>query len=89
MDEHELLWSGVTGQAAAVRDGLVSARELTAAVLAGIQQDGTGQLNAFTVVMAQQALAEADAPGRRTREPAARCTAYRWRSRRSSTSPAA
>lgn len=55
----DLLWAGVTGQAVAVRNGDLSARELTSALLDRIQRYD-GQLNAFTVVMADAALAEAD-----------------------------
>ena len=54
----ELLWAGVTGQAAAVASGEVSSRELVTGVLDRIQKYD-GALNAFTVVMADQALAEA------------------------------
>ncbi len=59
MDD-EIFYAGVTGQAAAVADGTVSARELVTAVLERIQRYD-GRLNAFTVVMAEQALAEAAA----------------------------
>lgn len=60
MNTDELAWSGVVGQAAAVRDGEVSARELTSLVLDRIQRYD-GRLNAFTAVLADAALAEADA----------------------------
>jgi amidase len=54
----DLFFAGVAGQASAVRDGTVGSRELTAGVLDRIQRyDGT--LNAFTQVLAEQALAEA------------------------------
>ncbi|MEU4130451.1 amidase [Streptomyces wuyuanensis] len=54
----DLAYAGVAGQAAAVRSGAVSARELTELLLARIERhDGT--LNAFTAVMAEEALAEA------------------------------
>ncbi|MGZ4467981.1 MAG: amidase [Nocardioidaceae bacterium] len=56
----ELEWAGVTGQADAIRRGEVSSRELTTAVLERIARYD-GRLNAFTVVMADEALAEADA----------------------------
>ena len=59
MDEN-LFFAGVTGQAALVRDGELSARELTAACLDRI--DAFNQrLNAFTNVMREEALAEAAA----------------------------
>ena len=54
----ELLWSGVAGQAAAVADGTVSAADLTEAVLARIAEVDPA-LNAFTVVLAEEARAEA------------------------------
>lgn len=60
LPDDDLYWAGVCGQAAAVRAGTVSARELTGALLDRIQRYD-GALNAFTVVMAEQALAEADA----------------------------
>jgi len=56
--DEDLFFAGVTGQAAAVAAGDVSSRELTAAVLDRIRAYD-GRLNAFTVVMAEQALAEA------------------------------
>ncbi|WP_328726980.1 amidase [Streptomyces sp. NBC_00259] len=55
----DLAYAGVAGQAAAIRAGDVSARELTGLLLARIEQHG-GSLNAFTVVMAEEALAEAE-----------------------------
>lgn len=56
----DLFFAGVAGQASAVGDGTVSSRELTEGVLDRIQRyDGT--LNAFTQVLAEQALAEAAA----------------------------
>ena len=56
--DQDLFFAGVAGQAAAVRDGRVSAVELTEATLERIQRYD-GKLNAFTVVLAEQALAEA------------------------------
>lgn len=56
----DLRWAGVAGQAAAVRGGEVSARELVAGALARIEALD-GRLGAFTVVMGERALAEADA----------------------------
>ncbi|MEV0961596.1 amidase [Streptomyces sp. NPDC049910] len=55
----DLAYAGVAGQAAAVRSGEVSARELTGLLLARIERYD-GSLNAFTAVMAEEALAEAD-----------------------------
>ena len=63
----ELFFAGVTGQAEAVADGTVSATELVTSVLERIQQYD-GRLNAFTVVMADQALAEAAERDTATRE---------------------
>lgn len=53
-----LRWAGVAGQAAAVANGEVSAVDLVQATLARIQLLDR-QLNAFTVVAADKALAEA------------------------------
>lgn len=60
MVDDDLLYAGLAGQAEAIRDGKVSARELTEAVLARIQRLNP-RLNAFRVVLADEALAEADA----------------------------
>jgi amidase len=57
MDD-EVFFAGVTGQAALVREGQVSGRELTAACLDRIDALNH-RLNAFTNVMREQALAEA------------------------------
>ncbi len=54
----DLFYAGVAGQASAVADGTLSARELTGAVLERIQRYD-GALNAFTAVRAEEALAEA------------------------------
>lgn len=59
MDE-DIFFSGVTGQAAAIREGRLSSRELVGATLERIQRYD-GRLNAFTTVLGDQALAEADA----------------------------
>jgi amidase len=59
----DVLFSGVAGQADLVRDGSLSARELTQAVLDRIDRLD-GRLNAFTNVMRTRALAEADARDR-------------------------
>jgi amidase len=56
--DDDLFYAGVAGQAAAVADGTVSSRELVSGVLERIQEYD-GALNAFTVVMAEQALEEA------------------------------
>lgn len=54
----DLAYAGVAGQAEAVRAKDVSARELTELLLARIERHN-GSLTAFTVVMAEEALAEA------------------------------
>jgi amidase len=56
--DDDLFWAGVVGQAEAVAGGHVSSRELVEGVLRRIQRYD-GRLNAFTVVMADEALAEA------------------------------
>jgi len=58
--DDDLFFAGVAGHAAAVADGTVSSRELVSGVLDRIQRYD-GKLNAFTVVLADQALAEAAA----------------------------
>ena len=58
--EDDIFFAGVAGQAASVREGTVSSRELVAATLERIQRYD-GRLNAFTTVIAERALAEADA----------------------------
>jgi amidase len=57
--DDDLFFAGVTGQAQAIRDGAVSSRELVEAVLQRIQRYD-GRLNAFTHVLRDAALAEAD-----------------------------
>ncbi len=57
MDD-DIFFAGVTGQAAAVRSGDLSSRELVAATLERIQRYD-GRYNAFTNVLHDQALAEA------------------------------
>ena len=59
MSDDDLFFAGVTGQARAVATGEVSARELVEGVLTRIRRYDD-RLNAFTVVAAEQALAEAD-----------------------------
>ncbi|MGZ5416867.1 MAG: amidase [Nocardioides sp.] len=54
----DIFFAGVTGQAAAVRDGDISSRELVSATLERIQRYD-GRLNAFTNVLHDAALAEA------------------------------
>ena len=66
MDDADVAFAGVFGQAEMVRRGDLSARELTDVVLRRIDQ-GNARLNAFATVLADQARAEADA---RDREPA-------------------
>lgn len=58
MDD-EIFFAGVAGQAALVRDGALSARELTAACLGRIDVLDH-RLNAFTNVLRDKALAEAE-----------------------------
>jgi amidase len=58
MDEN-LFYAGVSGQAAAVRDGAISSRDLVAATLERIGRYD-GRLNAFTAVLTDRALAEAE-----------------------------
>jgi amidase len=58
--DDDIFFAGVAGQAAAVRDGSISSRELVAATLERIQRYD-GRLNAFTAVVAEAALAEAEA----------------------------
>ncbi|MQA61639.1 MAG: amidase [Actinophytocola sp.] len=60
MDTEELLFAGLAGQAEMIRAGQVSARELTEATLARITATNPA-LNAFRVVMADEALAAAEA----------------------------
>ena len=58
LSDEDLFFAGVSGQAAAVADGSVSARELVTRVLERIQAYD-GRLNAFTVVLTEQAHSEA------------------------------
>jgi amidase len=58
--DDDIFFAGAVGQATAVADGTLSSRELVAATLDRIQTYD-GQLNAFTTVMAEEALAEAAA----------------------------
>ena len=60
MDATELAFAGIARQAELTRAGEVSSRELTETLLARIERLDPG-LNAFRVVMAEEALAEADA----------------------------
>lgn len=53
-------FTGVIGQAEAVREGAISARELTEQTLARIERIQP-RLNAFTTILGEEALAEADA----------------------------
>ena len=87
MDGEELAFAGIARQAELIRDGEVSSRELTELYLRRIERLGA-RLNAFTEVLAERALAEADeadhGPPRAIR---ARCSACRSRSRTTRTSP--
>jgi amidase len=58
--DEDLFFAGVTGQAAAIRAGDISSVELVSALLARIQKYDA-QLNALTVVLADEALTEAAA----------------------------
>jgi amidase len=58
MDLDELLWAGADAQATALRDGLVTAPALTEAVLARIAEVQP-RINAFRIVYAERARAEA------------------------------
>ncbi len=60
MDPTELSFAGIARQAELVREGEVSSRELTEALLARIERLDPG-LNAFRVVMGEEALAQASA----------------------------
>ena len=60
MDSTQLAFAGIARQAELVRAGEVSSRDLTEALLARIERLDP-ELNAFRVVMAEEALAEADA----------------------------
>ncbi|MDX6640248.1 MAG: amidase, partial [Solirubrobacteraceae bacterium] len=65
MDAPDLVFAGIARQAQLIRDGEVSPRELVQAVLDRIAQLDP-QLNAFRIVLAERALAEAaQAEGRR------------------------
>jgi amidase len=64
MDAPELVFAGIARQAQLVRDGEVSPRELVQACLDRIEALDP-QLNAFRIVLAEQALAEADAAAAR------------------------
>ena len=59
MDAADLAFAGLARQAELVRDGEVSPRELTELYLGRIARIDP-QLNAFRVVLAERALAEAD-----------------------------
>jgi amidase len=58
--DDDIFFAGVTGQAAAIRNGDLSSRELVGATLERIQRYD-GRFNAFTALLADQALAEAGA----------------------------
>src|ERR671933_541553 len=59
MDATELAYAGAAQQARLIADGEVSAREVVGAVLRRIERLDP-QINAFRVVLAERALAEAD-----------------------------
>ena len=89
MDSTELAFAGIVRQAALVRAGEVSSRELVELYLERIERLDP-KLNAFRVVMAEKALAEADAADARRGddERAAAAAESRSRSRTASTSRA-
>jgi amidase len=60
MDANELAFAGIAAQAEQIEARTVSSRELTETLLARIERLDS-QLNAFRIVMAEEALAEADA----------------------------
>jgi len=64
VDGSDLAFAGIARQAELIRGAEISSRELTELYLQRIDQLG-GELNAFTVVLAERALAEADAADRR------------------------
>src|SRR4051794_40723270 len=68
MDGADLVFAGPARQAALVASGEVSPRELVDACLARIERLDP-QLNAFRVVLGEQARAEADALGARDGRP--------------------
>src|SRR3954469_6212470 len=101
MDATELAYAGAAQQARLIAAGEVSAREVVGAVLRRIERLDP-QLNAFRVLLAERALAEAD-PAEAPRPPrqgaprpppaaapagSARCSASRARSRTTPTSRA-
>jgi amidase len=67
MDATELAYAGAARQAQLIRDGEVSSREVVQAHLERIERLD-GQLNAFRVVFAERALAEAKSADRRKRD---------------------
>jgi amidase len=60
MDETDIAYAGVAGQAELVRSGEISSVELTHMLLKRIERLNPA-INAFRIVMAEQALAEAAA----------------------------
>src|SRR4051794_6265374 len=64
MGDADVAFSGVAGQAALVRRGEASARELTELALRRVEVLD-GELNAFVATYPERALAEADAADRR------------------------
>ena len=86
MDAEELAFAGAARQAELIRAGEVSSRELVELYLERIERLDP-KLNAFTEVLAERALAEADAAdARRGAGERRRCSACRSRSRTTSTS---
>jgi amidase len=58
--DEDIFYAGVAGQAGLIRESQVSSRQFTSALLARIRQHDD-LLNAFTAVLDEQALTEADA----------------------------
>ena len=64
MDGSDLAFAGIARQAQLIAAGEISSRELTELYLARIEDIGD-EVNAFTIVLAERALAEADEADRR------------------------
>jgi len=83
-----LAFAPITRQAELIRSGELSPRELVELYLRRIDALDP-QLNAFRIVHRERALAEADqAQARLKGATSVRCSAFPWRSRTTSTSPA-
>ena len=88
MDAEELAFAGAARQAELIRSGEVSSRELVELYLERIERLDP-KLNAFTEVLGERALADAEAAdARRGTGDERRCSGSRSRSRTTSTSRA-